>query len=194
MELFSREILAHSPDLFWQRGRPIFREMALAQPNRGHNSLAKLEHEGLIRGIISQNIDGLHQKAGSRVVLEVHGHLRDARCTGCGTTESMAPLLEVAEDSGAPRCSCGAVLRPEVVLFGDPLPEDFEKAWAWVRVCDLLLVVGSSLEVSPVCWLVPEAKKVAIINLGKSQGDGVAEIVVKGKAGDVLSSLVRILT
>ncbi len=191
LEIFSRAVLAREPDKFWRQGEPIFREMARARPNQGHQALARLEEMGLIGGVVTQNIDGLHQKAGSRVVLEVHGHLRTALCPGCGAREEMEAVLDRAAAGKTPCCACGTVLRPEVVLFGDPLPEAFQTAWRWARVCDLLLVVGSSLEVAPVCWLVPEAKKVAIVNLGETQGDDLAQVLVRGKAGEILSGLAK---
>lgn len=193
MELFSREIFARDPEGFWRRGRPLFREMAAAEPNKGHYALARLEKAGAIRGIVTQNIDSLHQKAGARTVLEVHGHLRSVYCPGCGEQMDMTPILDEENAGNAPRCRCGKAMRPHVVLFGDPLPEAFQVAWSWARVCDLLLVVGSSLAVSPVCWLVPQAKQVAIINLSATQGDELATVIVRGKAGPALSTLASLL-
>lgn len=189
MELFSSAILAQEPETFWRRGEPVFREMKAAQPNPSHVALAQMEALGLIRGIVTQNIDGLHQKAGSKVVLEVHGHLRTVNCQGCGAEKDMSFALDMVSEGNVPLCSCGKVFRPDVVLFGDPLPKEFEVAWQWARVCDLLLVVGSSLEVAPVCWLVPEAKKLAIINLGTTQWDDIAEVLLRGKAGELLTEL-----
>lgn len=191
MELFARSVLERDPAAFWQRGEPIFREMAGAQPNKAHHALARMEELGLILGIVTQNIDSLHQRAGSRVVLEVHGHLRTAHCPGCGREEDLISVLDrVAAGDNPPRCQCREALRPNVVLFGDPLPEAFQRAWQLTRVSDLLLVVGSSLEVAPVCWLAPEAKRLAIINLGETQCDDMAEVCVRGKAGEVLARLV----
>lgn len=190
MEVFARTILMHDPAAFWRRAEPIFRDMANAQPNPAHHALARLEQMGVIRGIITQNIDSLHQKAGANVVLEVHGHLRTARCPQCREEQDLLLVLDrVRAGDNPPLCTCGAVLRPDVVLFGDPLPNAFDAAWKWARVCDLLLVVGSSLEVAPVCWLVPEAKRVAIINLGETQCDDLAEICIRGRAGEVLTRL-----
>lgn len=193
MELFSREVLVRNPSQFWQRGAPIFREMSAAAPNSGHYALARLEEMGLIQGVITQNIDSLHQKAGSKVVLEVHGHLRTALCPGCGIRAEMPSILQRVSAGETPACACGQVLRPEVVLFGDPLPPDFERAWQRARVCDLLLVVGSSLEVAPVCWLAPAARRLAIINLGETHCDDLAAVLVRGKAGAVLTALVAAL-
>ncbi len=192
MELLSRSALSRNPANFWTRSEPIFREMSTAQPNSCHYALARLEEKGLIRGIVTQNIDSLHQRAGSKCVLEVHGHLRTAHCPSCGAETHMPPLLDrVATGDSPPRCSCGVVFRPDVVLFGDPLPDAFQRAWQWARVCDLLLVVGSSLEVAPVCWLVPAASKLAIINMGETQCDDLAEVLIRGKAGEILTKLVK---
>ena len=190
MELFARSVLVRDPAKFWRRAEPVFREMASAQPNQAHFALARLERLGLIRAVITQNIDSLHQQAGANVVFEAHGHLRTAKCPDCGAQEDMLRVLDrVAEGDNPPRCPCGTILRPEVVLFGDPLPSAFQIAWQLVWVCDLLLVVGSSLEVAPVCWLAPEAKRLAIINLGETQCDGLADILIRGSAGEVLAEL-----
>lgn len=190
MELLSRGALSRNPAEFWRRSEPIFRQMASSQPNKGHYALAQLEKRGLVRGIVTQNIDSLHQRAGSNCVLEVHGHLRTASCPQCGSEREMLSLLDqVAAGDNPPQCNCGGIFRPNVVLFGDPLPEAFQRAFQWARVCDLLLVVGSSLEVAPVCWLAPTASQLAIINLGKTQCDEIASVLIRGKAGEVLSTL-----
>lgn len=192
MEVFARTILIQDPATFWQRAEPIFRSMANAQPNQSHHALARLEEMGLIRGIVTQNIDSLHQRAGSNMVLEVHGHLRTAHCPGCNTqVDLMQVLNRVAAGDNPPRCQCKEVLRPDVVLFGDPLPDAFQTAERWARVCDVLLVVGSSLEVAPVCWLAPAARRLAIINLGETQCDDMAEILIRGRAGEVLTCLAQ---
>ena len=125
--------------------------------------------------------------------MEVHGHLRTASCPHCGAEREMLPLLDqVASGDNPPRCNCGGIFRPNVVLFGDPLPAAFQRAYQWARVCDLLLVVGSSLEVAPVCWLAPTASQLAIINLGKTQCDEIASVLIRGKAGEVLNSFARL--
>ena len=190
MELFSSQILAGNPKEFWQRGEPIFREIAKAAPNQGHHALAQLEREGLIRGIVTQNIDSLHQRAGSVSVIEVHGHLRTAYCLKCGAQADMVPLLDrVVSGESPPKCSCGGHFRPDVVLFGDALPDVFQHAWQRARVCDLLLVVGSSLEVAPVCWLPTVTARLAIINLGETECDDLAAVLVRGKAGEALTAV-----
>ncbi|HOB34279.1 MAG: NAD-dependent deacylase [Firmicutes bacterium] len=189
MELLSRPALERDPVGFWRRVEPMFRQMAEARPNEGHYALARLEKAGLIRGVVTQNIDSLHQKAGANVVLEVHGHLRSVYCPGCGAEEDMPAFLDRVAAGESLQCRCGQIFRPHVVLFGDQLPECFNTAWRWARVCDLLVVVGSSLEVAPVCWLVPEAKRVAIINMGSTQCDYLAEVVIRGRAGEILPAL-----
>lgn len=192
MELFARSVLNSNPGKFWKRAEPVFREMGGAQPNQGHFALARLEEVGLIRGVITQNIDNLHQLAGANVVLEVHGHLRTAHCPGCGREEAMDIVLDrVVAGDNPPLCNCGNVFRPDVVLFGDPLPDVFQVAWQWARVCELMIVVGSSLEVAPVCWLVPEARKLAIINIGETQCDDLAEVIIRGGAGEVLAQVAK---
>lgn len=190
MELFSRQVLELTPDVFWQRAEPLFREFASAQPNACHRALARLEQAGIIGGVVTQNIDGLHQMAGSKRVLEVHGHLRSGSCRKCCQQKSMEVLLEqVRKGESPPRCNCGGVFRPDVVLFGDPLPEEFEQAWQWVINSDLLLVVGSSLEVAPVCWLAERSRQLAIVNMAPTGYDYRADTVVQGQAGEVMQAI-----
>jgi NAD-dependent protein deacetylase/lipoamidase len=161
--------------------------LATVEPNAGHLALAKLEQRGLVQAVVTQNIDGLHQRAGSRDVVEVHGSLRTASCLECGGRQ---PLAE-----GMPRCSrCDAVLKPDVVMFGELLPPaELERALELARGAGLLLVVGSSLAVYPVAGLpdetVSSGGSLAIVNRGETQYDGLAAVRIDGGAGEALGAL-----
>jgi len=167
-----------------------------AEPNDGHRALADLEARGWIRAVVTQNVDGLHTRAGSRDVVEVHGSLREAECLACGTR---VPMEDVLRDLPLPPCpQCGEVLKPGVVMFGELLPVDaIERAQRLAREARLLLVVGSSLEVYPVAGLPEETLaaggEVAIVNRGPTPWDERAELVIDGGAGETLCALANAL-
>lgn len=155
MEVASIYALRRDPQRFYQWVRPLVALMRQAQPNPAHVALARLEAAGRIQAIITQNIDGLHQRAGSRVVLELHGHLRTATCLNCFRQVPAENLEEVVERGEVPICSlCGGVMKPDAILFGEQLPtEVFIAAMEHARRADLMLVVGSSLMVMPAAKL-----------------------------------------
>jgi NAD-dependent deacetylase len=163
--------------------------LAAAEPNRAHLALARLEESGHIEAVITQNIDGLHQKAGSKRVTEIHGHIRTARCLRCEGEQPLAESLAQIETREVPECACGGALRPNVTLFGDPMPPDFEAAWETAASCRLMLVVGSSLTVWPAASLTDLAPHLAIVNREPTPADGLAEVVIHAPAGDTLSAL-----
>jgi NAD-dependent deacetylase len=161
------------------------------EPNAAHRALAELEQNGWISGLITQNVDRLHERAGSRDVVEVHGSLRSASCPACGRCE---PMDEAAARLPVPRCLvCGAVLKPDVVMFGEQLPTAaIDRATELAESAGLLLVVGSSLGVWPVAGL-PQATldaggKLAIVNRDSTAYDVLATLVIRVSAGDVLAS------
>jgi NAD-dependent deacetylase len=163
--------------------------LATAQPNAGHLALAELERRGLVRAVVTQNIDGLHQRAGSDDVIEVHGSIRTATCLECGAE---TPLR--ATPPLCPRC--GAIMKPGVVMFGELLPPGaMERAAELARGAGLLLVVGSSLEVYPVAGLPEETLSaggaLAIVNRGPTPYDGRADLKVEAGAGETLATLLR---
>jgi len=137
------------PQSFYDWIRPLARVMLEAQPNPAHHALAQLEAAGLLKSVIPQNIDGLHQKAGSRQVHEVHGHMREATCMSCSQVVPSDSLIEGFVESGnVPRCPCGGVMKPNVILFGEQLPLNVLTAARQDTMdCDLMLVIGSSLTV-----------------------------------------------
>jgi NAD-dependent deacetylase len=163
-----------------------------AQPNAGHVALAELEERGWVQAVITQNIDRLHERAGSRALVEVHGSIRTSSCLDCGT---VVPLADVVELLPVPQCpACGRVLKPDVVMFGELLPAS-QIARAERLACDagVLLVVGSSLEVYPVAGLplqtLANGGEVAIVNHGSTPFDTRATVVIDGGAGETLRAL-----
>ncbi len=191
MEYISTRALETHPEKLWKFFAESYAAAGDYQPNAGHFAIARLEETGYVETVVTQNIDGLHERAGSRNVLEVHGHLRTAHCVACGLAVPFASATEqVLEGADVPTCAeCGSSLRPDVVLFGDDMPQDFLTARDVVRANPLLLVVGSSLEVAPVNMLPPEAERLAIINRSPTPADRHAEVVVRADAGESLSAL-----
>ena len=160
-----------------------------AQPNAAHRKLAQWEQEGRLKAVITQNIDGLHQKAGSREVLELHGSVLRNYCTRCG---KFYGVEHIAESAGVPRCACGGVIKPDVVLYEEPLDENVMiKAIHCIRQADVLLIGGTSLVVYPAAGLVTyyRGHKLAVINKGGAGGGLGAAVTVDGPIGQVLAQL-----
>jgi NAD-dependent deacetylase len=164
-----------------------------AEPNAAHHALAELERRGLVRAVITQNIDTLHTRAGSGEVVEVHGSIRAARCVGCLWSEPADAVLAQLEGAPTPSCpKCGEVLKPDVVLFGELLPAAaIERAVQLARSAQLVLVVGSSLEVWPVAGLPLEARAFAIVNRGSTALDDQAVLKIDAAAGQTLTGVVE---
>lgn len=164
-----------------------------SQPNDAHRALARLEQLGMLVGVITQNIDGLHVKANSKRVWEVHGHLRTCHCQGCGFEYPFGYLVQQVESGiNPPLCEkCKSVLRPDVVLFEDAMSEDFFKANKALTGCQLLLVIGSSLQVYPVASLPELARNVVIINREPTPWDDRAALVINESAGRVFRDLFK---
>lgn len=166
---------------FWLRR---FQHMACASPNPVHKLLALLEEKGILCGVITQNIDGLHQRAGSRRVLEVHGHVRSATCVSCGAQHPMEWVLEEVERTGLACCSCGGLVKPDVVFFGEALTPAFAEAQQEIASADLLFVLGTSLTVWPVAGLVPYAisrgARLIIANAEPTPYDQYSDVLLRG--------------
>jgi NAD-dependent deacetylase len=142
------------PQPFYRWIAPQIGTILNAEPNPAHRALAELERQGKLQAIVTQNIDGLHQKAGSRQVYELHGHLRSATCIHCGQRFAVEQHLPTASRGEVPRCSCGGAIKPDLILFDEQLPLDiWQQAETAIERCDLLLVVGTGLEVYPVAEL-----------------------------------------
>ena len=188
----SVEVLRNNPRLFYEAGFSRFSKISLAEPHEGHRVLVRLEEKGYLKGLITQNIDGLHVKAGSKKVWEVHGNLRSGYCLGCKKRYPFEELVQQVELKHIPpTChNCFGVLRPDVVLFGDPMPAFFfELEEMLARDCDFMLVVGSSLVVYPVADMPALAEKMAIINQQPTAYDSNAEVVIRGSCRSALIDL-----
>lgn len=183
------------PAAFYRSFAELWHGYRQAEPNDAHRALARLEQEGMLSGVITQNIDGLHIKAGSRTVWEVHGNLRTCRCLSCGRSFSFEFLWErYRGGENPPRCGeCRGVLRPNVVLFGDPLGEEFYAAARAMERCQLLITVGTSLTVYPVASLPQRAEKLIVVNREPTPYDGRADVVIRGSASQALAGIMAAL-
>jgi len=182
---------------YWQYKRETYADFAQARPNAAHAVLARLEAEGRMLGVITQNIDGLHQDAGSRRVVELHGTNRRVECLGCGRTGPAAEAQErLVAGEEVPTCaSCGSALKAATISFGQALrPEVLEAAFALAREADLLLVLGSSLVVYPAA-AIPETtaargEPMIIINREPTPLDAMATVALRGEVERLLPVLV----
>lgn len=189
----SKDVLLNDPKRFYSEGFLILNDLYNKEPNKGHFALAKLEELGKLSGIITQNIDNLHIKAGNKKVYEVHGESRDVHCMSCNRVYPFSVMKEkVDKKEIPPLCdACGGILRPNVVMFGDMMPNDFLKAQQQIANTELLIVVGSSLQVSPVNYLPSYVDKLIIINNDKTTFDRDAELVFHESAGEILTEIVE---
>ena len=188
-EILSHSFFMHQPEEFWR----FYRDKMLpldAQPNAAHRKLAELEEKGRLSAVITQNIDGLHQKAGSRRVLELHGSIWRNRCMKCGRAFAPQALRDSAEP--VPHCPCGGRIKPDVVLYEEGLDEDILSASVHeLRQADLCIVAGTSLTVWPAAGLLQyfRGKHLVLINRDATPMDGMAELVLHEKVGEVLSRI-----
>jgi NAD-dependent deacetylase len=189
------------PHLFYEWVRPLARRIVDAAPNSAHTALAQLEQVGRLRAVITQNIDGLHQRAGSRRVIELHGHMREATCMRCHRTTSTAALLpRFLEDGEVPRCAhCKGVLKPNVVLFGERLPaRALRAARAEARACDLMIVAGSSLRITPASTLpdlvLRRRADVIVLNREPTRIDAGATLVIRQDVSTSLPCIAALAT
>jgi NAD-dependent deacetylase len=199
MEYATIQAFRRDPVKVWEFYALRFEVLTQAEPNAGHLALAELERAGLVRAIVTQNIDGLHARAGSQDVIEVHGSIRAASCLECGERLPLEEVVASLRELAAPPCpQCGAILKPDVVMFGELLPEGaMERATTLARGAGLLLVVGSSLEVYPVAGLPEETVSaggaLAIVNRGPTPFDRLAELRIDAAAGETLGALSTLL-
>ncbi|NHZ72254.1 MAG: NAD-dependent protein deacylase [Aquificales bacterium] len=199
MEVATIIAFKRNPQAFFNWIRPLIARIMTAQPNPAHMALAQMEKYGPLQGIITQNIDVLHTKAGSQTIYEVHGHMREATCMHClETFQSTAILGHYLENGDIPRCpDCNGVLKPNVILFGEILPITImNRAKRLTQECDVMIVAGSSLEVAPAGDLPMLAKysgaQVIIINYGKTHLDYLADVVIHADVAEVLPQLAAI--
>ncbi|OGF56862.1 MAG: hypothetical protein A2Z21_08760 [Candidatus Fraserbacteria bacterium RBG_16_55_9] len=183
---------------FYEFWKWRFSKLNEAKPNITHSVLAQLEARGRLKTVITQNIDNLHRKAGSQQVFEVHGNYTQGLCIKCRKPYETEELLRKVEERSVPHCDeCHGLLKPNVVLFGELLPPAFAESELEIYQADLLLVLGSSLEVYPVAGLVPQAKygkaKVALINREETPFDGLADLVIHSDLGSAMCRLSELL-
>jgi len=199
MEYATIDAFRRDPVKVWDFYALRFEVLTRAEPNPGHLALAELERSGYVQAVVTQNIDGLHGRAGSRDVIEVHGSIRTASCLECGERVSLEEVVAALRDVPAPPCPrCESVLKPDVVMFGELLPAAaMERAGDLAREAGLLLVVGSTLEVYPVAGLPEETVSsggaLAIVNRGATPVDRLADVRIDAGAGETLAAVSTLL-
>jgi len=197
MEVAHISVWRRDPARFWGFYGQRFAVLDGKRPNGAHRALAELERAGRLDALVTQNIDGLHAAAGSREPIEVHGSIATASCLSCGASYALHDVRARAEadPGGIPRCDCGRPLKPDVVLFGELLPEAaIQRAYELAAAADLLLCVGSSLEVWPVAELpqvtLENGGAIAIVTAGPTPYDARAAVKL---SGDVEAELEAVL-
>jgi NAD-dependent deacetylase len=197
MEVAHIDVFRREPERFWQFYGARFQTLESKRPNPAHEALAALEHAGLLDAVITQNIDQLHARAGSRELIEVHGTIAHSSCLTCGARYELADVRarQLADAQRIPRCDCGPPLKPDVVLFGEYLPvEALARAEELASSADLMLCIGSSLEVYPVAQLpavtLAAGGRVAILTQGPTPYDARAAVKL---SGDVVEELDAVL-
>ena len=187
-QIISHSFFMRDPEEFYRfyRDRMIYPE---AKPNAAHLKLAELERAGKLTAVITQNIDGLHQKAGSKHVLELHGSVERNYCMDCGRAYSAD---YIRRSTGIPRCSCGGIIKPDVVLYEESLDSDvISQSIAALQQADLLIVGGTSLNVYPAAGFLQYFRGNAsvLINCGETQMDGSVDLLIRDKIGSVLNQI-----
>ena len=187
--IISHSFYMKNPEEFYRfyKNKMIFED---AKPNPAHLALARLEKQGKLKAVITQNIDGLHQAAGSRNVLELHGSVHRNHCMECGRFFGLDAILE---SEGVPHCPCGGILKPDVVLYEEGLDQEtLQKAVYYISHADMLIVGGTSLTVYPAAGLIDyyRGRKLVLINKTVTPMDSQADLVINDKLGEVLGGVV----
>ena len=188
-ELLSHDFFVRHPDVFFDYYRKYLIRPE-AKPNPAHYALARLEQQGKLTAVVTQNIDELHQRAGSRNVLELHGSVYRNHCMECGKSW---PVEAVLEADGVPRCTCGGIIKPDVVLYGEGLDSaTLTAAVEAIAAADMLLIGGTQLSVYPAAGLVDyfHGKDLAVINLSATPRDAQATLTIRRPIGEVLAEVV----
>jgi NAD-dependent deacetylase len=199
MEVAHIDVFERDPARFWSYYRPRFQSLGDKRPNGAHEALAELERRGLLEGVITQNIDRLHRAAGSQNVVEVHGSIATSSCRGCRERYQIEQVEALFDDQGVPRCEdCGDAVKPDVVLFGELLPEEaMRRAQALAAQAELMLCVGSSLVVHPVAGLpgitLACGGRLAIVTKSATPYDAEAELKLDGEVDAELGALLAAL-
>lgn len=200
-EVATIESFNRNPSMFFDFMRPLSNTIGKSEPNAAHSALARWESVGLLHSVITQNIDNLHQRAGSRNVLELHGNAQRAYCVKCGKSYTHEDLFEKLEYSAVPHCDCvsAGVIKPDVILFGEQLPMDALKESEKDCVeCEILIVGGSSLTVTPASIFpriaIESGAKLIIVNRDKTYIDSKADIIIRDSieiAFEKLDNIIR---
>ncbi|HEY5816117.1 MAG TPA: NAD-dependent deacylase [Solirubrobacterales bacterium] len=200
MEVAHIDVFERDPARFWSYYRPRFHSLGDKRPNAAHEALAELERRGLLEGTITQNIDRLHRAAGSRNVVEVHGSIATSTCRECDASYGLEEVDALFDGAGVARCAaCGGPVKPDVVLFGEMLPEAaMRQAHELAARAELMLCVGSSLVVHPVAGL-PEVTvacggRLAILTKGATPYDGDAVLKLDGEVDEELGAVLAALS
>lgn len=200
MEIAHIDVFLRDPERFWHFYGNRFQTLEHKRPNGAHEALVKLERAGLLDAVITQNIDQLHSRAGTRELVEVHGTIAHSSCLGCGATYHLGEVRtrQVADVGGVPRCECGDPLKPDVVLFGEYLSaEVIARAEQLAAGAELMLCIGSSLEVYPVAELpaltLAAGGRIAILTQGSTPLDRRASVRMGGDIVDELGAVLAAL-
>jgi len=199
MKVAHIDVFKRDPDRFWSYYRPRFHSLGDKRPNAAHEALAELERRGLLDGVITQNIDRLHRAAGSENVVEVHGSIETSSCMSCGSAYRLEEVDGLFDDAGVARCTaCEGAVKPDVVLFGELLPESaMSHAQELAARAELMLCVGSSLVVHPVAQLPQLALgtggRLAIVTKGATPYDGQATLKLDGEVDEELTAVLAAL-
>ena len=186
--ILSASFFARNPEEYYRFHHDKLR-LGDAKPNAAHRKLAEWERQGKLKAVITQNIDGLHQAAGSKNVIELHGSLLRAYCASCG---KRYPHSVINDGDGVPRCTCAGVIRPDIVLYEEALDQDdMETAVHYIRNADMLIIGGTSLVVYPAAGLIRyyRGHKLVLVNKGETGADAMADLVIHDKIGEVFSQL-----
>lgn len=188
--IISHSFYRKNPEEFYRfyKNKMLFPD---ARPNAAHLALARLEQQGKLRAVITQNIDGLHQAAGSKEVLELHGSVHRNYCTRCNEFYTLEDIMKM---DGVPRCSCGGIIKPDVVLYEEGLDQGIlQKAVSYIRHADVLIIGGTSLTVYPAAGLIHEYRgdKLVLINKSVTPMDSRADLIISGKIGEVFAQIVK---
>ncbi len=201
MKVASMSTFTTDPQLFWRFHRPRIDMLGAVDPNPAHHAVAELQRRGIVKALITQNIDRLHSRAGSEDVIEVHGSLDRGSCLRCGRTVGMDELCARADaaDDGVPRCQCGFQMKSGVILFGEAMPsEAIEAAYDAAERADVMLVIGSSLLVTPVSNLpgvvLARGGRLAILTEGETPYDARCTVRITDKAGPTMQAVVYAFT
>jgi NAD-dependent deacetylase len=182
-----------NPNAFYEVGAPFF-TMLEEMPGEAHRAIARLEDLGLIKTVITKNVDGLHQEAGSKNVLEIYGTLRSASCTSCEYQVETKAIIDELKKGHSPECpDCGQPLKPDVVLFGEPLTDDYHKAVHEIEKSDLVIVIGTGIITSPTKDLLAKNSNLIIINPDSTTQDSRAREIIHESPDKVLKLLLKAL-